>query len=634
MAAIHAELDRLGYRWVGGSGQGECAPFGWGPGEEGKRAALGHLRSRASELVSRAGRGTARLQWLVSRMDWALDYDAAEQSATSASALLARASDPRTSNATELARQAMELLNDDLLARALHSYARRVTTRGEYGVLATINTKAVVDWRRLRAECAAMLGTDATSGTASQWTPEPAILLPRFLGSAPADRDLQLEPLVLGGKPAWIHYRQLGTKQWDSQPLEAAQGWVRRIVVPAGAVRSPGLEVAFSFDADAAHEFALGPLGVTVMPQTEVVSQRSETEPATTVTLNLRSRRGKSVPVELSWNDVNDAVFYRVWRNGAPVAETAVAFFPDCPREERVTYQVEAIRDGRVIARSGERRISVPRLPVTEPVRLAARATRSGVVVRWPAARSANLTSYTLTRIPANGKGEALVREITADRRQAHVLLDTPPPGRWTYRVVPVGIRGAKGRAVSVTLEYPPSDVRNQQLDLPLTEAPSIGTVEGRVEFGPDGARLGKGAIIVPHGTMMDPEFGMTLEFEFKAESTAETPVLMSCGFWAADGWFVQLIDGKLLIRTPNGDAHGPAVEPGRWYRVKWTHDGQEQHLSINDTEIKQEQGILPTVPGRRNLVIGQYALPEPKFAFNGFIRNLRIAAGVDNKGN
>ena len=34
MASIHAELDQMGYRWVGGSGQAECMPFGWGPGED------------------------------------------------------------------------------------------------------------------------------------------------------------------------------------------------------------------------------------------------------------------------------------------------------------------------------------------------------------------------------------------------------------------------------------------------------------------------------------------------------------------------------------------------------------------------------------------------------------------------
>ena len=46
--------------------------------------------------------------------------------------------------------KALEILEGESLAKALHSYVDRITTRGEYGVLATINTKAVYDWRRMR----------------------------------------------------------------------------------------------------------------------------------------------------------------------------------------------------------------------------------------------------------------------------------------------------------------------------------------------------------------------------------------------------------------------------------------------------------------------------------------------------
>ena len=153
MAGIHSKLDNLGYRWIGGGGQNECALFTWGPGEEAKTQALTKLRNEAADLLPKAKNSKTRLQWLIDNIDWVLDYGKAELDAVEAGKLLKQAKQASGEQAKNLAQSALDLLNNDDLAQALRTYTKRVTTRGEYGVLATINTKAVTAWRDTYNEC-------------------------------------------------------------------------------------------------------------------------------------------------------------------------------------------------------------------------------------------------------------------------------------------------------------------------------------------------------------------------------------------------------------------------------------------------------------------------------------------------
>lgn len=268
MARIYTELDQLGYRWIGGRGQNECAPFTWGPGEEKKSASLLELRAAIADLVPRATRGKARLEWLLARIDWVVSYEKAERVALDAAALLEEAKAAGEEPVKrEKATQALGLLDGDALATALHHYARRMTTRGEYGVMATVNAKAVYDWRRMRDEALEMLGRPAESLPSVPWKPEPSIVLPRHLGSIAQGQPLELSPIVLGGEKAWMHWRPLGAGPWRTVELSEKKGWVKSVGLEGALVVGPGLEFAFSFSADPAESMAWGPVAVTVMPE-------------------------------------------------------------------------------------------------------------------------------------------------------------------------------------------------------------------------------------------------------------------------------------------------------------------------------------------------------------------------------
>ena len=258
MARIHSQLDSLGWRWVGGAGQTECGEFHFAPGTAAKTRQLQDLRSQVASLLPKAGKSAARVNWLLARIDWTLAYTHAEIAAVKAEKLL---DEGRPA-------EALAALDGGNLGGALRIFASRLSTRGEYGVLATVNTKAVHAWRKLRSQCLAALGRNAESLPADDWTPQPQIVLPRFIASASRGQDLELMPISLGGKSAWMHYRTLGQNAWKTLPLNAVKGWVYRAVLPGHDLVPPGVEIAFSFDASAAAAPAWGPKAITIMPAT------------------------------------------------------------------------------------------------------------------------------------------------------------------------------------------------------------------------------------------------------------------------------------------------------------------------------------------------------------------------------
>jgi len=101
-------------------------------------------------------------------------------------------------------------------------------------------------------------------------------------------------------------------------------------------------------------------------------------------------------------------------------------------------------------------------------------------------------------------------------------------------------------------------------------------------------------------------------------------PVLLSHGAWQIDGWFVQILGGRLVIRTPQADATGPVVQTGKWHKVRWELSGQEHRLLVNGEEV-QPFAPLRMTPTERTLRIGQYEQVEPRYRFHGTLRNIRI---------
>lgn len=623
MSKIHSDLDNLGYRWVGGNGQIECGGFGWGPGEEGKAKKLTELRAKAASLLPKAGRSAARLKWLIASMDWVLAFREAEMQAVEVEKHLAEASAANPDRARLIRRILLTEMNSSKLANALRTYAERITTKGEYGVLATINTKAVMAWRDLETKRSGNVGESSPEDMSPTWKPTPQIILPRFHTSALEYKPLELEPIVLGGKQAWLHYRMLGGKSWTTAQLQPVKGWVYRAIIPARVVTAPGLEIKLSFSGESAATPSYGPIAITVVPYPSSLTEPRKKVTQAPTALKLNYSEGSIYPVELTWNDLPQAEYYAVFRDGQKVAETCAPMFPDAPGPT-ASYTVEARAYDFVLATSKPLQVAVPDRATVEEFTLKASANSSGVTLNWPASTCPYTATYAVSRSRA-GESEVSLASALAFKSSTNLYWDSPPPGEWTYTVRPVNASGIAGAAHSVEIAFAPRGKASPAIDLPLNNKPEISTVVGRVDFGTSGAMFNGGHIILPHQPEMNLNQGMTLDFEFKADTTNNMPVLLCHGAYTSDGWFVQILGGSFIIRAPGGDAVGPAIDPGKWYAIRFVYDGANFRLYVDGKKIDQKPVWTQDTPTNRNLIIGQYESVGPDYSFKGVIRNIKI---------
>ncbi len=626
MASIHSELDLLGYRWVEGGGQAECAPFSWGPGSIEKVNQLYNIRKRITALLPDAGKGKSKLDWLLNNIDWVITYHRAESAAVKAKELIIKAENSNKADALLLADEALSVLENGDLGTAMHTYAQRITTRGEYGVLATINTKAFVDWESLKSRALSIKGSQNNNDNDS-WIPAPKIILPRLITSVEEGKDLLLQPVILGGNKAWMHYRSQNDQEWKTEPIEFHKGWVGAITIKGDHIRQNAIEVGFSFSENPADEMVYQPITITVQPNIRVNKSPIPTAKTSQVNrINARYTNNPAVPIQLVWNPINSAEFYRVYRDDVLAVETPAPFFPDAPVNKTGVYKIEAVRNNKVIASSSNIPYKTKSMAADENFSIDTIVNAAGVALQWQPAKNPAVTSYSIYRKPANNTdSETLLGEITASRGTKNTFRDLPPTGEWLYIITPKALNGDAGKPITKRIVFKANYNIKPALNLPLTSKPEDANVVNSVSFTADGGVFKGGYITIPHNSYMNMGKSISISFEFKADSTQGMPVILSHGLWLTDGWFAQILGGTLIIKTPAADIAGPPIYPGTWYKALFIYDGDTIALKVNDIWYQSGMNDVKDIPAKRNLIIGQYEALTPDFAFYGEIKNIKI---------
>ena len=83
------------------------------------------------------------------------------------------------------------------------------------------------------------------------------------------------------------------------------------------------------------------------------------------------------------------------------------------------------------------------------------------------------------------------------------------------------------------------------------------------------------GYVTFPYDPAFDLSGELTLAFWMKLDTLSAMPVLVSCGEWQKNGWFLQVIGNRFrfYVGGPNVlDAGAP--ETGRWMHVAAVYDG------------------------------------------------------------
>ncbi len=355
---IMTALDQMGYRWVGGRGQNECARFTWGPGSKEKRFRLQEIKERLDDLLPKAKEGKEYLEWTSDRIQWVLDYQMAETRGARAKELFNEAKLATGEQQHDLATEVVELLSGNELAKAMQSYAKRITTRGEYGVLATINTKAGVDWCEMLDEAREMTGISDEDSLVTSTIDHPVetgfadkIIVPRLYGSVSEGKDFRIDAIVLGGGEAILHYRTPGKKKWETQVMDTRNGWCRSATIPAEKIKAPALEYRIVVEKEDEMNVIYGPKMVSVFSDQPLQGEIAPKETASTTIPNqirISSEKGMEL---LKWNDIIQADFYEVLIDGQPLIETPVNFFPLTEKlRERQKIGIRAMNGKEVIA--------------------------------------------------------------------------------------------------------------------------------------------------------------------------------------------------------------------------------------------------------------------------------------------
>jgi len=324
---IMSGLDNLGYRWVGGQGQNECANFTWGPGEDEKLKKLIGFKAKLDSVLPNIQSGKEYVEWINHQMQWIIDYNAAELKGIKANELLKKLDESTTDEKRAIALKIIELLSGNDLAKAMHSYAKSITTRGEYGVLATINTKAGKDWNEMLKKARCILGISGDLKN-EEWVPETQIIVPRFLGSVSQGDDVKIDAIVLGGESTVLSYRILGTKNWRSLPIWSKSGWVQTFLIPGVNVATPAIEYKIETTLTNRHNLVYGPIAISVFDSRKFkTALKKKSFPNNLKIENLSVSKHKN-ELLIKWDDLTWADYYQVYISDKLVIETPLSFYP------------------------------------------------------------------------------------------------------------------------------------------------------------------------------------------------------------------------------------------------------------------------------------------------------------------
>lgn len=646
-SAIHEALDLLPDRWVNGSGQGECTNFAWGTlGTEQELQALLDLQKKAEPLKFKNPTAKANWQWLKDRINWVLNYRAMTQKALLAQELI------RQSNYAE----ALKVLSDKAFADAFRSYVKRLSTRGEYGVLATINAKAYYDWRKMYELCLSKLNSTQALPH-RDWkleTEDARIILPRHFASLEKGQDLEVEPIVLGGGRANMFFRQLGQRAWQKQELKNLKGWVYAAKVPADKLGEVGVEFKFGFGEDPNAEGNTQSYTAVIMPSLQKCERPKIAQSgAQSGSFKAQSFKKAGFPIAIKWEKVDGCEYYKVVRDGEAQAVTGVEYFYNASNKPKGEYVIEALREGEVLAKSNAVAYTMPNIAVSEVPSAEFIDGKRGVLIKIAPPKEQNCTYCIIYRggklsksqklgssiydhidqKQKLNKGESVIAELPTDSDKPCVFFDEVPEGDWNYRIVFANQFKSEAKEAlkySVKLRQRPLLV---PLNLNLKTKPQEAKVFGDVSFAPEGADTSMGYFAIENSEIKNFDRGYAVSFSFRAKEVKNGAVIASCGAFPDKGWYLQCGNGTFGLM---GDVKGGLEQPcgelraGKWHRFELYCDGVEASVKIDGKALPKIRLKRPlNSPLDCQFMLGNYSNPQEQYHFKGEFKDLKVAVGA-----
>ncbi len=662
MAAILTELDGLGYRWIGGPGQSECGEFAWCHARSPeKQEALAALRQRLVSVRGQLGDSApsgavGRLDDLLATLDRGLLFNRIAALMVAGGpvdqALEMDAQAPGKADRCAALLAELEQLD---FGRMLGLWASTITSRGEMGVLATINGKAFVDYRdkvaRLREAC----GLDADTSDLSAASDEGTGIISDYQQSSIAAGS----PLTVrcaawdGPEPAEsvaLEFAAGGGNGWQSIPMVNTERCVFEATIPGGSVQAGWLRYRIAAHTGSGTlrwpEVRGEPFRqVHVHGPEELVPRRNRVNasiPRMTVSVGLECRVLPFGGVGIRWfgaPGMADAVIER--RAGAGdwvrLCETLDRACDDldAPADADLEYRL-LDGAGQEVAKSTIR--TAPAAAPDAPAGLVARARVNSVRLRWTG-DDLRVVRYSVERRdgtngqwkPVTGPGGV----VPVGFGQNGYTDRASEPGDYAYRVRGVGAGGVESAPSGVVTVHLSGEIPAPLLDLDFGAGTGIEEREGREFTGPHSIEreLGRrflrteGGLTVPYSPAIAVKDAFTVAVRFRQMRKSPMPVLVCQGAWNAPGYFVQLIGHDLRFYASGAGCLDARFQPelDRWYTVVCMYDGESLSSYVDGRLIGEQPARQPFQPSESHFTVARYDQSGPQWTFKGDIDFVRL---------
>ncbi len=671
MSRIMQELEALGPRWTGGSGQTECGNFQWFsiPNQLPKPqnlAILSQIKGRLQAIRHRdetAGKlqYLSHLDHLIYTIDWLTNYDKAALLITSAQSLTDRAqqllADNHISQARSLAHEAWLQIQEAPLGQAIRSYSHLLSTRSDWGVLATINVKAVAAYRHLRDRIGKLLEMDPIPSSAQPTIPF-RLVFKRPPSESPAGMPLTFRAYIVGEAihpRGYLYYRTIGASKF--QPLEMKRTFrdCYTATIPGSAVTTQGLEFYIEATDGAGHRLEKPTgypkelytvIGVTSYPlRLRKIAPSRKLHPVQDLTATVTA----PYTVRLQWasgQDSDRAIRYQIWRaagrsitpsNATMIGSWISDRYYDATAlgNSSLTYAVQPV--GIAGGTSGWSVITV-HTPTFPPPPLISGLKGS------PGAGSVRLTwnplpypvhNYEVYRKEPGVSGYTRIAQADADTFLVTGLEANAPYQFVVQSLTQYGQKGAISAPVTVT---PLLASQNPVLSVSFngnlkSDQGTIGTPEGTLSFvttktGRKALLLGSGGAVTfaPH-PIFQLNNAITLSIWVKFNRIAQMPVIVSAGRWDGDGFFLQVFSGGVRFYIGNGNVLDTGrIQAGKWYNLVAVFDGHTMRVYINGKLSGERTDITPSASQwNGGMVVGQYTDRGDMYQVLGQIADLRL---------
>ena len=663
MGAIHRELEALGPRYTGALGQTECGSFSWfddgrlpKPENLAKLAALRNRIAvvRQDMLKNDKTAGLARIDWLLTTIDWLTRYDTAAVVLCKGGKidhLLAEAERKRgdgdQAGARELAVQAAALLRNSGFAQALQTYPWKMTTAGEWGAASHDQREGLAAYERLAAQTKGLGGDLGAITSNLPMAGEPRIVMRTPPSIVEPGKPVEVAAIVIADQPqVTLQYRQAGQQQWRTMAMvnRFRRAWTGTI--PAEAITRQGIEYRVEV-CDAAGRTAAAPTGPAGaawsasgldLPAAAVFR---ELAPAAAGQINdLKAETGTNYEVALHWTPPAVCAGCLVTRKREGKADVAVAtrlteFIDLCPFPGATVRYAVAALDGH--GKAGPPAVAQVHITAQSPppqvVGLTAVAGPGSARLTWqPIARK--LGGYRVLRRQAGGQPQPVTTALLPDESLLDVGLNATTD--YTYQVCAVDRAGQEGGLSPPVTVRPLARKRGPVFHAAFEGSGDAGSIKpqvvGAVHFAP--GIVGKamdssrgGYLVYPHQQdfELDGEFG--IELWFRAESLDPMPVLASCGEFAKHGWFVQIISGQIRFSLGGTNLLDAApVSAGRWHHLACTYDARTMRVYLDGKERgARVASNVDFTPWTGPMYVAQYHYLTDEFQFHGLLDELKL---------